>query len=61
MLIIVGKFDIFIAQLLPTSVAFFLQVGDTVLLPEFGGAKIELEDKEYFLYKESELVAKIDG
>lgn len=36
-----------------------VQVGDTVVLPEFGGSKIELEDKEYFIFKESELVAKI--
>ncbi len=42
-------------QVMPMSV----KVGDKVLLPEFGGSKIELEDKEYFLFKESELVAKI--
>ena len=35
------------------------QVGDTVLLPEFGGTKIELEDKEYTLLRESEIVAKM--
>ncbi len=40
---------------MPMSVA----VGDKVLLPEFGGAKVELGDKEYFLFKEAELVAKI--
>ena len=34
-------------------------VGDKVILPEFGGSKIELEDKEYFLYKEADLVAKL--
>ena len=42
-------------QVLPMSV----KVGDTVVLPEFGGAKIELEEKEYFLFKETELVAKL--
>jgi len=36
-----------------------VKVGDTVLLPEFGGTKIELEDKEYTLLRESEIVAKM--
>ena len=39
--------------------ALCLKVGDTVLLPEFGGTKIELEDKEYTLLREAEIVAKL--
>lgn len=35
-----------------------LAVGDRVLLPEFGGAKIELDDKEYTLFREVDIVAK---
>ena len=35
------------------------QVGDTVLLPEYGGTKIELEDKEYTLLREHDIVATL--
>ncbi len=43
-------------QVMTMSVA----VGDKVLLPEYGGTKIELEDKEYTIYKEAEIIAKIN-
>ena len=39
----------------PMSVA----VGDKVLLPEFGGAKLELDGEEFQLFRESDLVAKL--
>jgi len=45
----------------PSILAIFLKVGDKVLLPEFGGSKIEIEDQEFFLFKEQELVAKIQN
>ena len=35
-----------------------VSVGDSVLLPEYGGTKLEMEDQEYVLFKESELLAK---
>ena len=35
------------------------QVGDKVMLPEFGGLKIEIEDKEYSLFKEQDILAKL--
>ena len=35
-----------------------IAVGDTVLLPEYGGQKITLEDKEYSLFREADIVAK---
>lgn len=39
-----------------------VKVGDQVLLPEFGGTKVELEDqKEYHLFRESDILAKIDS
>ena len=38
----------------PMSVA----VGDQVLLPEYGGTKIEIESKEYTIFRESDIVAK---
>lgn len=40
---------------IPPSVA----VGDEVMLPEFGGTKVTLEDKDYFLFREAELLAKM--
>lgn len=40
------------------TVPMSLAVGDKVLLPEFGGTKIEIEAKEYTLFRESDIVAK---
>ncbi|KAK7603841.1 hypothetical protein V9T40_003840 [Parthenolecanium corni] len=37
-----------------------VKVGDKVLLPEYGGTKVELEDKEYHLFRETDLLAKLD-
>ncbi|TRY79417.1 hypothetical protein TCAL_02261 [Tigriopus californicus] len=42
-------------QVRPLAVA----VGDRVMLPEYGGTKIELEDKEYTLFREGDIIAKI--
>ena len=39
----------------PLSVA----VGDKVLLPEYGGIKLELEGEEFQMFRESDLVAKL--
>lgn len=41
------------------NVPVTVQVGDSVLLPEYGGTKVELEEKEYFLYREHDILAKI--
>merc|ERR1711973_976033 len=35
-----------------------VEVGDKVLLPEFGGTKITLDDKEFTLFREHDIVAK---
>ncbi|UYV61622.1 HSPE1 [Cordylochernes scorpioides] len=35
-----------------------LKEGDKVLLPEFGGTKVEIEDKEYYLFKDSDILGK---
>jgi len=40
------------------TVPMSIQVGDTVLLPEYGGTKLEIESKEYSLFRESDIVAK---
>ncbi|XP_065219488.1 10 kDa heat shock protein, mitochondrial isoform X2 [Planococcus citri] len=37
-----------------------LKVGDKVLLPEYGGTKVELEEKEYHLFRETDLLAKLE-
>merc|ERR1712142_670939 len=33
-------------------------VGDAVLLPEYGGTKLQIDDQELFLFRESELLGK---
>ncbi|CAF3008338.1 unnamed protein product [Rotaria socialis] len=35
-----------------------VQAGDKVLLPEYGGTKVEIDDKEYFLFREADILAK---
>ncbi|XP_033338941.2 10 kDa heat shock protein, mitochondrial [Megalopta genalis] len=38
-----------------------IKVGDVVLLPEYGGTKVELEDnKELHLFRESDILAKLE-
>ncbi|KAG7214187.1 hypothetical protein KM043_001533 [Ampulex compressa] len=38
-----------------------IKVGDVVLLPEYGGTKVELEEnKEYHLFRESDILAKLE-
>lgn len=35
--------------------------GDRVLLPEFGGTKVQLDEKkELFLFRESDILAKLE-
>jgi len=40
---------------LPMSV----KVGDRVLLPEFGGSKLEMEGEEFQVFRESDIVARL--
>jgi len=42
-------------KIVPTSV----QAGDKVLLPGWGGNSIKLGEEEYFLFRDSEILAKI--
>ncbi|KAK7867512.1 hypothetical protein R5R35_009414 [Gryllus longicercus] len=38
-----------------------VKVGDKVLLPEYGGTKVELEEsKEFHLYRETDILAKLN-
>ncbi|XP_072301055.1 10 kDa heat shock protein, mitochondrial isoform X2 [Eucyclogobius newberryi] len=41
-------------NILPMSV----KVGEQVLLPEYGGTKISLEDKDYFLFRDGDILGK---
>ncbi|XP_063693186.1 10 kDa heat shock protein, mitochondrial-like [Bolinopsis microptera] len=41
-------------DVIPVSVA----VGDKVLLPEYGGTKLNLDDEEYLLIRDSEILGK---
>eukprot|EP00047_Mylnosiga_fluctuans_P001674 m.221415 g.221415 ORF g.221415 m.221415 type:complete len:102 (-) comp10577_c0_seq1:62-367(-) len=33
-----------------------VNVGDRVLLPEFGGTKVTIDSKEFFIYRDSDLL-----
>jgi co-chaperonin GroES (HSP10) len=43
------------------SLIYFLQTaGDKVLLPDFGGVSVKEGDNEMFLFREDEILAKIE-
>ncbi|RWS23967.1 10 kDa heat shock protein-like protein [Leptotrombidium deliense] len=35
-----------------------VKVGDKVLLPEYGGHKIEIDDKELYLFRDNDILGK---
>lgn len=35
-----------------------VKAGDKVLLPEYGGTKVEIENKEFYVFRDSEIIAK---
>lgn len=41
-------------EIIPVSV----KPGDKVLLPEYGGNKIEIDSKEYYLFRDSDILGK---
>ncbi|XP_051259716.1 10 kDa heat shock protein, mitochondrial isoform X2 [Dicentrarchus labrax] len=41
-------------NLQPVSVT----VGEKVLLPEYGGTKVSLDDKDYFLFRDGDILGK---
>ncbi|CAH1395300.1 10 kDa heat shock protein, mitochondrial [Halyomorpha halys] len=44
-------------ELVPPQVS----VGDNVLLPEYGGTKVDIEEnKEYHLFRETDILAKLE-
>lgn len=44
-------------KVVPVSV----KVGDRVLLPEYGGTKVTLEEKEYFLFRDNDIMGKFEN
>jgi chaperonin GroES len=36
-----------------------LKVGDTVMLPEFGGQKVKLAEQELYIYRDTDIIAKM--
>ena len=36
-----------------------LKKGDRVILPEFGGAQLKIEEEEYHIFREAEILAVI--
>ena len=37
-----------------------VNIGDQVLLPEYGGTKVEIDDVEYYLFRDSEILGKFE-
>ena len=37
-----------------------LKAGDSVLLPEYGGTKVKIDDEELFLFRESDILGKFE-
>lgn len=35
-----------------------VKVGDEVMLPDYGGTKVEIEEQTYFIFRESEILGK---
>ena len=41
-------------DIVPCSV----KAGDKVLLPEYGGTKFEVDNKEYFIFRDTDIIGK---
>lgn len=41
-------------------VAMSVKVGDNVLLPEYGGQKVKHNELEVYIYKDSDIIAKLE-
>ncbi|XP_065053348.1 10 kDa heat shock protein, mitochondrial-like [Rhopilema esculentum] len=44
-------------KVVPLSVG----VGDKVLLPEYGGTKVEFDEKEYYIFRDQDLLGKFES
>lgn len=45
-----------LGKVIPLSV----KVGDTVMLPEFGGQKVKLGEQELFIFRDTDIIAKME-
>ncbi|XP_062215525.1 10 kDa chaperonin, mitochondrial-like [Phragmites australis] len=43
-------------KLIPVS----LKEGETVLLPEYGGTEVKLAEKEYLIFRENDILGKLE-
>merc|ERR1712107_536741 len=43
------------------TIPMVVTVGDKVLLPEFGGSKIEVDGEEFQMFRETDLVARLNN
>jgi len=43
-----------------TTLPLNVKVGDKVMLPEYGGQQVKLDDKEYFLFRDEDILAKLE-
>ncbi|VEL38794.1 unnamed protein product [Protopolystoma xenopodis] len=43
------------------NVPLCVTIGDKVFLPEYGGTKVIIEDKDYFLFRETDILAKFEN
>jgi len=41
------------------NVPISVSVGESVLLPEYGGTKIEIDNAEVYIYREHDIIAKL--
>ena len=42
------------------SIPMNVAVGDKVMLPEYGGQQVKLDEKEYFLFRDEDILAKLE-
>jgi len=38
-----------------------VKIGEKVLLPEYGGTKINFDDKEYYIFRDADILGKFDS
>lgn len=43
------------------TVPVSVKAGDKVLLPEYGGTKLDIEDQEYVIFRDAELIGKFEN
>lgn len=43
-----------------TIIPFHVKIGDTVLMPKYGGTEVKLDDKEYQIVREEDILGVIE-